>query len=182
MEGKWKRTLFLAPLALMLAHCGGGDSDSGGGGNAGATSFTGDWILRAVFNVNLGGTAHTVEDTTEVVVGASGNAVIADTDSECSLNVFVNNRVMTYETTCTFTATSDDASAPCSLTIRARGSIRGSPGNGRVSAPFGPDTVVCSGAAVSYSGNLVGSQGTEPDAGTDMGDGADDGMDNGDDG
>jgi hypothetical protein len=156
-------------LVALVAGCGGGSSESGTGS---ATPFTGTWFLAATFNVNVGGTATFVTDTSRVVVGASGNAVITNTDSECSLNVFVNGDVMTYETTCVFTATSEDATAPCVLTLRTRAPMRGAPGDGRLSSSFGPDTEVCSGAAVSYAGNLVGSQSGPPgvDTGGDSGD------------
>lgn len=165
-----RRFRFL-PLVAMLAGCGGGSSDSGGGAAAGATPFTGSWHLVATFNVNVGGTATFLTDTSRVVVGAGGNAVVAETDSECSLNVVVNGDVMTYETTCVFTATSEDTTAPCVLTLRTRAAIRGTQGNARLSSSFGPDTEVCSGAAASYAGNLVGSQAGPPDTGTESGTG-----------
>lgn len=161
MQHIFSRLWFL-PLAAALAGCGGGSSESGGTGSA--TPFTGPWFLVATLSVNIGGTATFLTDTTRIVVGADGKAVITGTDSECSLDVFVNGDVMTYETTCIFTATSDDATAPCELTLRTRAGISGSQGNARLSSSFGPDTEVCSGAAASYAGNLVGSQNEPPDA------------------
>ncbi len=170
------RRLWLLLLAAALAGCGGGSSESGGTGSA--TPFTGTWFLVATFNVNIGGTATFLTDTTRVVVGADGNAVITGTDSECSLDVFVNGNVMTYETTCVFTATSDDATAPCVLTLRSRAGISGPPGGARLSGSFGPDTEVCSGAAASYAGNLVGNQDGPPETTTtDNGTGTDNGDD-----
>ena len=155
------------PLVLLLASCGGGSSTSGGSGGGGsATPFTGSWFLVATLNVNIGGTATFLTDSSEVIVGAGGNAVVTETDSECSLNVFVNGDVMTYETTCIFTATVDDVTAPCELTAVARAPIRGQQGNARASASFGPETRVCSGAAASFAGTLVARQGTAPDTDT----------------
>lgn len=168
------RRLCLLPLAAVLASCGGGSSDTGAAGGSG-TPFTGPWFLRATINVNVAGTATFFTDTSRVVVGAGGNSVITDTDSECSLDVFVNGDVLTYETTCVFTATSEEATAPCVLTIRSRAKIRGTPGNAQLSGSFGPDTEVCTGVAASYAGNLVGSQidpsetDMEEDNGTDTG-------------
>lgn len=155
----------LPALMLALAGCGGGSSESGGTATGSATPFTGPWFLVATLNVNVGGTATFLTDTSQVVVGASGNSVVTQTDSECSLNVVVNGDVMTYETTCVFTATSDDATAPCVLTLRSRAKIRGTPGDGQLSGSFGPETRACSGAAVSYTGNLVGNQNGPPDTG-----------------
>lgn len=154
----------------MLAGCGGGSSDSGGAAAGSATPFTGSWHLVATFNVNVGGTATFLTDTSRMVVGAGGDTVVAETDSECSLDVVVNGDVMTYETTCVFTATSEDTTAPCVLTLRTRATIRGAQGNARLSSSFGPDTEVCSGAAASYAGNLVGSQAGPPDTATETGD------------
>lgn len=158
------RRLFVPSLAALLAGCGGGDSESGAAAGS-ATPFTGAWFLRATFNVNVGGTATFLTDESRVVVGAGGNAVVTETDSECGLDVFVNGDVMTYETTCVFTATTGDTTAPCVLKIRTRATIRGTPGNANLSSSFGPRTEVCSGAASSYTGNLVGSQGAPPDDG-----------------
>ncbi len=155
----------LPALMLALAGCGGGSSESGGTATGSATPFTGPWFLVATLNVNVGGTATFLTDTSRVVVGASGNSVVTQTDSECSLNIVVNGDVMTYETTCVFTATSDDATAPCVLTLRSRAKIRGTPGDGQLSGSFGPETRACSGAAVSYTGNLVGNQNDPPDTG-----------------
>lgn len=132
----------------------------------------------ATLNVNVGGTATFFTDTSRVVVGAGGNAVVTETDSECSLNVFVNGDVMTYETTCVFTATSGDASAPCVLKLRTRATIRGTPGDAKLSSSFGPRTEVCTGVAASYTGTLLGSQGSPPDTGT----GGDDETETGDQG
>lgn len=156
----------LPALVLALAGCGGGSSESGGTASGSATPFTGPWFLVATLNVNVGGTATFLTDTSQVVVGASGNSVVTETDSECSLNVVVNGDVMTYETTCVFTATSEDATAPCVLTLRSRANIRGTPGNAQLSGSFGPETRACSGAAVSYTGNLVGNQNEPSDIGT----------------
>lgn len=157
------RRLFLLPLVAALAGCGGGSSDSGAA--AGATPFTGTWFLVVTLNVNVGGTATFLTDTSRVVVGAAGNAVVTETDTECSLNVSVNGNIMTYETTCIFTATTGDASAPCTLKLRTRATIRGAQGNARLSSSFGPKTEACSGAAASYTGTLVGSQAGFPDGG-----------------
>jgi len=151
------RGLWLLPLALALASCGGGSSESGGGA-AGATPYTGPWFLTATVNVNIEGATSSIRENSEIVVGASGNAVVAKTDSDCSLSIVVNGDVMTYETTCVFTAASGDASVPCVLTLRSRAKIRGAPGNGQLSGSFGPETEVCRGAAVSYAGNLIGNQ------------------------
>lgn len=151
------------PLVLLLAGCGGGSSGSSGAAGS-DTPYTGPWFLVATLNVNIGGTATFLSDSSRVVVGASGNAVVTETDSECSVNVFVNGDVMTYETTCVFTATSDDATVPCTLTLRSRATIRGVPGSANLSGSFGPKTVVCSGAAAAYTGNLVGSQSGPPNA------------------
>lgn len=159
------RRLLGLPLAAMLAACGGGSSDSGGAATGGATPFTGPWFLAATLNVNIGGTATFLTDTSRVVVGAGGNAVVTETDSECSLNVAVNGNLMTYETTCVFTAASDDATAPCVLTLRTQATIRGTPGNANLSSSFGPETEVCRGGAASYAGNLVGNQTGPPDTG-----------------
>lgn len=157
--------LWLLSIAAMVAGCGGGDSNSGAATGS-ATPFTGTWFLAATFNVNIAGTATFLTDTSRVVVGAGGNAVVAETDSECGLNVAVNGDVMTYETTCVFTATTGDTSAPCVLELSTRARIRGAPGSARLSSSFGPETVVCRGAATSYAGNLVGSQTAPPDTGT----------------
>lgn len=156
------RKLCLLPLAALLASCGGGSSDTGAAGGSG-TPFTGPWFLIATINVNVAGTATFFTDTSRVVVGAGGNSVITETDSECSLNVFVNGDVLTYEARCVFTATSEETAAPCVLTIRSRAKIRGTPGDAELSGSFGPNTEVCRGAAASYAGNLVGSQ-TDPSA------------------
>ncbi|MFZ0488213.1 MAG: hypothetical protein WAL83_14550, partial [Arenicellales bacterium] len=129
------------PLALALAGCSGGSSDSGAAAGS-ATPFTGNWFIMATLNVNVAGTATFLTDTTKFIVGASGNAVIMETDSECGLNIRVNNNILTYETTCIFTATSGNTSAPCVLTLRAQAPIRGPQGSAVVSTSFGPKTEV----------------------------------------
>lgn len=164
---------------MVLAGCGGGSSESGSMATGSATPFTGPWFLVATLNVNVGGTATFLTDTSRVVVGASGNSVITETDSECGLNVVVNGDVMTYETTCVFTAASEDASAPCVLTLRSRARIRGTPGDAQLSGSFGPETRACSGAAVSYTGNLVGNQDAPQDPGADNGNGTEPEPENG---
>lgn len=151
----------LLPLALVLAGCSGGNN-SNSGAAAGRTPFTGPWFLVATLNVNVAGAATFLTDTTRIVVGADGNVVITSTDSECSLNIVFNANVITYVTTCLFTATTEDATAPCSLTLRATAIIRGPAGSARASGSFGPRTDVCSGVAVSYAGNLVANQGGAP--------------------
>lgn len=175
--GKLSRSLRLSPFILLLAACGGGNSESGGAG--GSTPFIGNWFLAATLNVNVGGTATFLTDTTRVVVGASGNAVIANTDSECGLNIHIDNNILIYRTTCVFTAASGDATAPCVLTLETRAAIRGPQGSAQASSSFGPETRACSGAAVSYTGNLVARQGTGPDTtgmtGTGTGTGTDTG-------
>ncbi|HSH42240.1 MAG TPA: hypothetical protein VK973_08980 [Arenicellales bacterium] len=167
---KTLRSICLPSLALAVAGCGGGSSDSGAAAGS-ATPYSGAWNLVATLNVNIAGNATFLTDTSRVVIGASGNSVITDTDSECSLDVVVNGDIMTYETSCVFTATSDDATAPCVLKLKTRARIRGTPGSAQLSSSFGPDTVVCSGAAASYTGTLVGSQGEPPDDGTNVDDG-----------
>lgn len=160
------RTLCLLTIVPLLTQCGSGSSDSGASASPGATPFNGVWTLVATLNVNLGGTATFLTDTSEVEVGRDGNVAVRSTDSECSLDVTVSGDVMTYETQCIFTATSEDASAPCTLTLVTRARIRGTPGDANLFGSFGPETEVCRGVAVSYTGNLVGNQGEADDQDT----------------
>jgi hypothetical protein len=164
------RNIWLLPFALTLASCSGGGTDTGAA-SGGATPFTGKWYVVATLNVNVGGTATVVTDTTQFIVGAAGNAVLTGTDSQCRLDISVNNNILNYQTTCVFSATSATGSsttsstAACVLTVRTQAPIRGPQGSAKVSGSFGPKTEVCSGAAVSYSGNLVGAEGTAPTSG-----------------
>lgn len=160
---------WLLPLTLMVASCGGGNSESGA--VAGRTPFTGPWFLVATLSINIAGTATSLTDTTEVVVGASGNVVITNTDSDCSLKISFSGDLITYETTCLFTAVTEDGSVPCSLTLKATAIIRGPVGSALASGSFGPRTEVCSGVAVSYAGNLVANQGGDPNEGNNTNDG-----------
>lgn len=163
MEKVFRNTWLV--VALALAGCSGGGSDSGAASGS-ATPFTGEWFIVATLNVNIAGTATLLTDTTRFVVGASGNAVITETDSECGLKIYLNDNILTYESTCIFTATSGDTSAPCVLTLRAQAQIRGPQGRALVSDSFGPKTEVCRGVAASYTGNLVGGEGSGPSTGT----------------
>jgi len=151
-------SLCLVPLALLLTQCGSGSSESGASASAGATRFSGVWTLAATLNVNLGGNGSFFTDTSEVVVNPDGSVVVRRTDSECALDITVNGDVMTYETRCVFTATNEDASAPCTLTMVARARMTGTPGTASLSGSFGPETLVCRGVATTYTGNLVGNR------------------------
>lgn len=113
----------------------------------GCDAVHGPWFLAATLNVDIGGTATFLTDTSRVMVGADGNAVITGRDSECGLKVFVNGDVMTYETTCLFTAISGDATVPCTLTLRSRVTIRGATGTAPLSGSFGLQTGICRGVA-----------------------------------
>lgn len=169
------RTLCLLSILPLLAQCGSGSSDSGASASPGATRFSGVWTLVATLNVNLGGNATFLTDTSEVVVNPNGRVVVRQTDSECGLNIAVNGDIMTYETQCVFTATSGDTSAPCTLTMVARAPITGTPGTTTLSGTFGPETRVCRGVATSFTGNLVGNrESLEGDTGDDTADAGDD--------
>jgi hypothetical protein len=142
---------------LVMASCGGGSS-SGGGIETGGTPYTGLWQLIATLNVNVGGTQTFITDTSQVFVRQDGVTEVRQTDSQCSLDVGVIGDVMTYRTSCIFTVTNEDLSTSCTLTLTTRAMIRGAPGDGNLSASFGPKTEACRGVAAAFTGNLVGTQ------------------------
>lgn len=155
---KYIRRLCLLPLLLVISSCGGGDSDSGGGIEIGGTPYSGLWQLIATLNINVGGAQSFITDTSTVFVRQNGATEVRVTDSQCSLDIGVNGNIMTYRTSCIFTVTTEDLSTSCTVTLTTRAVIRGAPGNGNLSASFGPETEACRGVAASYTGNLVGTQ------------------------
>lgn len=166
----------MLPLALTLAHCSGGSSDSGAGASPGATPFTGIWALVATLNINVAAAQTFITDTSEVIVRSDGNVDVLSTDSECSVDITVSGNIMTYETSCIFPVTTENVSTTCTLTLVTRAVIRGTPGSANLSSSFGPETEPCRGVAVAYTGNLVGTQDIEDDE-TDTDNGADNGDD-----
>lgn len=172
--------LLWLPLALLLANCGGGSSESGGGITTGGTPFTGLWQLIATISVNVGGTESTVSDTSLVFVRQNGAVEIRETDAECSINIGVNGNILTYQTSCIFPVSTENVSTSCTLTFTTRAVIRGTPGSANLSSSFGPETQACRGVAAAYSGNLVGTQHIPEDDADDDGD-TDDGTGDGDD-
>lgn len=157
------QALCLLLLTPLLVQCGNGSSDSGASASPGATRFTGTWNLVATLNVNLGGTATFITDTSDVVVSVDGNVAVLRTDSECGLTISVNGDVMTYTTQCIFPVSSDSVSTQCTLTLTTRAKMRGVPGSANLFGSFGPETEVCRGVAASYTGNLVGNRNNSDD-------------------
>lgn len=148
----------IAVLAALLTMSCGGGSSSGGPLTAGPTTHAGTWELIAKIRVVLGGTAGgdsagTVTDlvhTSTVLVKLDGRVTIQSTDSTCAVAIAVNGDTMTYQEQCIFAGSNPVA---CTLTMRSNASFIKS---STVSGAFGPKTLICSGNATSYSGNLTG--------------------------
>ena len=150
-------------LVVALTACSGGGSGGGGGGFIGPTTHSGTWTLEATITTIVGATSSVIFTTSVVDVQSNGAVGILSSDTECALQIGVNGNTLTYRESCIFpgeSTTEGDTTttrAPCTLTLQAVAIIIT---NALVtSGPFGPETLVCSGSAASYSGTLVVTRG-----------------------
>ena len=150
-------------LAFALTACGGGGSDGGGGSIVGPTTHDGVWTLEATITAIVAGDTSVFQTVSVVDVQSNGAVGILSSDTECALQIGVNGNTLTYRESCIFpgeTTTEGDTTstrAPCTLTMQAVATIIT---NALVTTgPFGPETLVCSGSAASYSGTLVVTRG-----------------------
>ena len=168
-----KKGTALILTSLLLAGCNGGESFTGGGSVLGPTTNTGRWTLTAKSAVTVttpdtgtindnstdpgdgdgGGTVS--GDTVAIVeINANGSVTILDTNSVCTLVIAVNGNTLSYEEKCPVPGTT------CIVNIKSSALISGD----TVAGPIGPDSFICAGRKIAYSGNLLGSRGvTEPD-------------------
>lgn len=149
-----RRFLTFLPVILVLSACKGGSSGGAGAAVQGPTTHAGAWTLDAVITAIVGGNTNVVETTSQVRIESNGAVSILTTDTDCALSVFVNGNTMTYRETCVFpgVSTEDTTGAPCTLDMEAIATFTS---NTSASGTFGPKTLVCVGAAASYSGTLV---------------------------
>ncbi len=158
-----------------MAACNGGESFTGGGSILGPTTNTGPWTLIAKSAVTVstpdsstlndnatdpggdGGAGTTSGDTVAIVeINPNGSVTILDTNSVCTLVIAVNGNTLSYEEKCPVPGTT------CIVNIKSTANIAGD----SVAGPIGPDSFICAGRKIAYSGNLLGSRGvpaTEPD-------------------
>lgn len=140
-------------ILAVVSGCSGGETE-GGGGSAGATLHDGFWTLVARITAIVGGAVNALEHTTKIKIEKTGNVAILSTDSTCGLTIFVNGNMLHYEEKCVFPGAAEDGgdNVACTLTMRTVAQIV-TPQAG--SGTFGPETLVCTGTAASYSGTLV---------------------------
>jgi len=144
------KKFILAIASLLLAACGGGSSSGGGIPLTGPTSHPGIWELLATITVSAGGTSEALEHTTTVNIAGNGALGIQETDSTCTLSVFVNGDRLTYHEDCTVST----ENGPCIVELHTTAIIVGD----SLSGNFGPKSYVCLGTPVSFTGNLVGNR------------------------
>jgi hypothetical protein len=161
-----KKAQALILTSLLLVACNGGESFTGGGSILGPTTNTGRWTLTAKSAVTVttpdsgnindntsdpgdgGGTVS--GDTVAIVeINANGSVTILDTNSVCTLVIAVNGNSLSYEEKCPVPGTT------CIVNIKSAALISGD----TVAGPIGPDSFICAGRRIAYSGNLLGSRG-----------------------
>ena len=154
-----RRCAVTLTILLVVTACSGGSSD-GGGSLQGPTKHAGRWTLTAVITAIVAGTTFNINTTSLVNIQSNGAVGILSTDTDCALSIFVNGNIMTYREECVFPgATGGDGEngqgtdrAPCTLEMEAIARIVSTTSG---SGTFGPESLVCSGTAASYSGTLV---------------------------
>ena len=144
-----KRILPLT-VAVLLAACGGGSSSGGGMSLSGPTSHDGIWQLLATITISAGSASQSLTHTTTIDVAANGALGIQETDSTCALSIFINGDVLTYHEDCTVPT----ENGPCVVELHATANIVGD----NLSGTFGPESYVCLGTPISFSGNLIGNK------------------------
>lgn len=161
-----KKCAALVLSGLLLSACNGGDSFTGGGSVLGPTTNTGQWTLTAKSAVTVtipdtgtlndnttdpgdGGEAVAGDTVAVVDINANGSVTILDTNSVCTLVIAVNGNVLSYEEKCPVPGTT------CIVNIKSTANISGN----TVAGPIGPDSFICAGRKIAYSGNLLGSRG-----------------------
>lgn len=154
-------------MVLALTACGGGGSSGGGGALIGPTTHAGTWTLVATITAIVAGTSSVFSTISVVNVQSSGAVGILSSDTECALQIFVNGDTLTYRESCIFpgeSTTQGDTTttrAPCTLTMQAIARLITNAL--ATTGVFGPETLVCSGSAASYSGTLVVTRGVSED-------------------
>ena len=155
-----RRCAVILTILFVVAACSGGSSDGGGGSLQGPTTHAGRWTLTALITAIVAGTTFNIETTSLVNIQSNGAVGILSTNTDCALSIFVNGNIMTYREECVFPgATGGDGEngqgsdrAPCTLEMEAIARIVSTTTG---SGTFGPESLVCSGSAASYSGTLV---------------------------
>ena len=153
-----RRCAVTLTILLVVTACSGGSSDGGGGSIQGPTTHAGRWTLTALITAIVAGTTFNINTTSLVNIQSNGAVGILSTDTDCALSIFVNGNIMTYREECVFPGATggDDGQgsdrAPCTLEMEAIARIVSTTSG---SGTFGPESLVCSGTAASYSGTLV---------------------------
>lgn len=163
-----KKTLLVTALISLISACGGSDisssSNSNTFGSQGATPFAGTWTLNARISLSITSndslststtTTQSINQTSTVGVDSNGAAAINSTDSDCSINVNFNGSQINYQANCLIAI---PAGSPCLIRFTAFAAIVGTSASGS----FSPQVTQCNNAAVSYIGNLSGTQVPEP--------------------
>ena len=132
-------------LAVLVAACGGDDTFSGGGSPFGPTMNTGEWTLTARHTITVEEAITDQTVTSTIRVNADGTVNVESTDAVCTLAIAVNGNTMTYQERCPVTGST------CIVELL---SIAGISGNA-LSGPFGPNSFICGGRRISYSGRAV---------------------------
>lgn len=154
-----RRCVLALTILFGVTACSGGSSDGGGGSVQGPTTHAGRWTLRALITAVVGGATSNIDTTSQVNIQSSGAVGILSTDTDCALSIFVNGNVMTYREACVFPGAAGEGAdgeasdrAACTLEMEAIARIVS---NTTGSGTFGPESLVCTGTAASYSGTLV---------------------------
>ena len=155
-----KSIFFITVLSfLLISACGGSSSSSGiSSGSfipAGSTPFAGTWNIVANITVSAGATTTNIMQTTTILVESNGSSAISSTDATGAIVVNFNGSSAGYQTTL-LVENGIDGAAPCALTIAGSGNIVGSQDNAALSGSFPTETLICNGAAVTFSGNFSG--------------------------
>lgn len=149
---KPKKNILTICFLSMLSACGGGEiSESNNSfGQPGATPASGEWNVQAKIAINADGAITNIEQESTISVNANGTASISATDTECSIRVNFNGSTINYQTTCLVNTEANS----CTLTFTGFAAIS----RNAASGSFNPETVICSNASASYTGNITASR------------------------